>query len=299
MKKQQSVIALIVIAAACVLPCATSNASSCAEAFGAEKCARPATAIAQAVPVERQSPYWAGAGFWDRRHKAKLVEIAAGPKEYDFVFIGDSITHNWEGWSDPKDVEVATKAYENGRLKLPNGPGRKVWDEMKKEFRLLNLGCCGDRTQNVLWRIENGELDGYRTKGVALMIGTNNKESPEEVAAGIKAVMERILEKQPEAKVVLMPIFPRASSRDNGRRRNNDRANEIIRAMADGERVIWLDFNSAFLAADGSVSKTLMPDYLHPDEQGYRIWRAAIEPVMRKVLKRLQLRRAQGEWLQG
>ena len=286
MKKQQSVVALVVIAAACVLPCATSNAASCAAASGSEKCARPATAIAQAVPAERQSPYWAGAGFWDQRHAAKLAEIAAGPKEYDFVFIGDSITHNWEGWSDPRDVEVVTKAYENGRLKFPNGPGRKVWEEMKKEFRLLNLGCAGDRTQNVLWRIENGELDGYRTKGIALMIGTNNGESSEDVADGIRAVVERILEKQPEAKVVLMPIFPCGGSKADKRRQRNERANEIIRDMADGNRVIWLDFNSAFLEPDGSLSKSMMPDHLHPLEHGYRIWRAAIEPVMRKVLRR-------------
>ena len=286
MMKQQTVAALIVIVAACVLSCAKLEAASCAAASGAEKCARPATAIAQAVPVERQSPYWAGPEFWNRRHAAKLAEIDAGPKEYDFVFLGDSITHNWEGWSDPKDVEVVTKAYENGRLKFPNGPGRKVWEEMKKEFRLLNLGCGGDRTQNVLWRIENGELDGYRTKGVALMIGTNNGESPEDVADGIRAVVERILEKHPEAKVVLMPIFPSGGSKADKRRQRNERVNEIIRAIADGNRVIWLDLNNAFLEPDGSLSKTMMPDHLHPLEQGYRIWRAAIEPVMRKVLKR-------------
>ena len=286
MKKQQPILAFIVIVAACVLACDVPKAASCVEASGAEKCARPATAIAQAVPVERQSPYWAGPEFWNRRHAAKLAEIAAGPKEYDFVFLGDSITHNWEGWSDPKDVEVVTKAYEKGRLKFPNGPGRKVWEEMKKEFRLLNLGCGGDKTQNVLWRIENGELDGYRTKGVALMIGTNNGESPKEVAEGIKAVVRRILEKQPDASVVLMPIFPSGGSRDNKRRQRNDRVNEIIRPMADGKRVIWLDFNKDFLEPDGSLSKAMMPDYLHPVEHGYRLWRAAIEPVMRQVLKR-------------
>ena len=247
---------------------------------------RHGATTAEPVSIERQSPYWAGPGFWDRRHAAKLAEIAAGPKKYDFVFIGDSITHNWEGWSDPKDVEVVTKAYEKGVLKFPNGPGRKVWEEMKKEFCLLNLGCGGDRTQNVLWRIDNGELDGYRTKGVALMIGTNNGESPEEVADGIKAVVKRILEKQPEASVVLMPIFPSGSSRDSKRRQRNDRANEIIRHMADGKRIIWLDFNNSFLEPDGSLSRSMMPDYLHPLEHGYRLWRAAIEPVMRRVLNR-------------
>ena len=185
--------------------------------FAALTCAA-ATTDAELVPPERQHPWWTGPGYWDRRHAAKLKEIAAGPKEYDFVFIGDSITHGWEGWSDPVDLEAVDKAYAQGMLKFQNGPGRKVWDEMKKEFRLLNLGCGGDTTQNVLWRLDHGEMDGYRTRGVALMIGTNNGEPAEEIAAGIKAIVRKIIEKQPEAKVVLMPIFPAEHSPSAPRR---------------------------------------------------------------------------------
>jgi len=245
-----------------------------------------ATTVAEPVPVERQSPYWAAPGYWDRRHAEKIREIAEGPGEYDFVFIGDSITHNWEGWNDPVDVECVAKAYEQGRLKFPNGPGRKVWKEMKKEFRLLNLGCAGDCTQQVLWRLDQGEMDGYRTRGVALMIGTNNGESAEEVAEGIKAVVRKILEKQPEAKVVLMPIFPADPNPSGPRRSRNAKASELAKSIADGKRVVWLDFNDAFLAPDGTLSADMMPDYLHPVEPGYRLWRAAIEPVMRKVLRK-------------
>ena len=109
-----------------------------------------ATTDAEPVSAERQHTWWAGPGYWDRRHAAKLKEIASGPKEYDFVFLGDSITHGWEGWSEKADLEAVDKAYGQGMLKFRNGPGRKVWDEMKKEFRLLNLGCGGDTTQNVL-----------------------------------------------------------------------------------------------------------------------------------------------------
>ena len=251
--------------------------------FAVLSCAA-ATTEAEAVSSGRQHTWWAGPGYWDRRHAAKLKEIASGPKEYDFVFIGDSITHSWEGWSDPADLAAVEKAYAQGMLKFQNGPGRKVWDEMKKEFRLLNLGCAGDTTQNVLWRIENGEMDGYRTHGVALMIGTNNNEPAEQVADGIKAVVRKILEKQPNAKVVLMPIFPTGQLPSAPRRLRNARASELAKPIADGERVIWLDFNSVFLDKDGCLSAEMMPDYLHPLERGYRLWRAAIEPVMRKVI---------------
>ena len=249
-----------------------------------------ATTDAEPVSAERQHTWWAGPGYWDRRHAVKLGEIASGPKEYDFVFIGDSITHSWEGWCDPLDLEAVDKAYEKGMLKFRNGPGRKVWDEMKKEFRLLNLGCAGDTTQNVLWRIDHGELDGYKTRGVALMIGTNNGEPAEEIAEGIKAVVRRILEKQPAAKVVLMPIFPAEHSPSAPRRIRNARASELAKSIADGERVIWLDFNSVFLEKDGTLSAEMMPDYLHPLEHVYALWRAAIEPVMRKVLNSAEKR---------
>lgn len=252
--------------------------------FAALTCAA-ATTDAEPVSAERQHTWWAGPGYWDRRHAAKLKEIASGPKEYDFVFLGDSITHGWEGWSEKADLAAVDKAYGQGMLKFRNGPGRKVWDEMKKEFRLLNLGCGGDTTQNVLWRLDHGEMDGYKTHGVALMIGTNNGESAEEIAEGIKAVVRKILEKQPEAKVVLMPIFPAEHSLSAPRRVRNAKASELAKSVADGERVIWLDFNNVFLEKDGTLSAEMMPDYLHPLEHGYRLWRAAIEPVMRKVLK--------------
>ena len=148
----------------------------------------------------------------------------------------------------------------------------------------MNLGCAGDTTQNVLWRIDHGELDGYRARGVALMIGTNNSEPAEEIAEGIKAIVRRILEKQPEAKVVLMPIFPAERSPSAPRRIRNAKASELAKSIADGERVIWLDFNSVFLEKDGTLSPEMMPDYLHPLEHGYKLWRAAIEPVMRRTL---------------
>jgi len=245
-----------------------------------------AASIAAPVLPGNQSPWWAGTGYWTRRHEAKLKEIAEGPKEYDFVFVGDSITHNWEGWSDPIDIAAVEKVYAEGRLKFPNGPGRRVWNEMKREFRLLNLGCGGDTTANVLWRLDHGEMDGYTTKGVALMIGTNNGEEAREVAEGIAAVVRKIQEKQPQAVVVLMPIFPCRELPTAPRRVRNDEVASRIQSLADGARVVWLDFGNDFLEPDGRLSAETMPDFLHPLEPGYRLWRSAIEPVMRRIVGR-------------
>lgn len=249
------------------------------------------TAVAARQPADVASriphvnPWWAGPGFWDRRHEAKLKEIAEGPKEYDFVFLGDSITHNWEGWSDPIDIDVVDRAYRNGVLKFPNGPGRKVYEEMKRDYRLLNLGVGGDSTQHVLWRLGHGEMDGYRTKGVMLMIGANNTSgTPEDVARGVRAVLSKIEEKQPRAKILLLPVFPAGERADSPIRLRHAAINRIIRSFADGGRIVWCDFTERFLEKDGSISPKTMPDFLHPIEEGYRIWRVGIEPSMRRML---------------
>ena len=240
------------------------------------------TTIPAPVAPSEQSPYWAGPGYWDRRHAAKLTEIAVGPKEYDCVFVGDSITHNWEGWSDPMDIAVVTAAYASGELKFPNGPGRAVWEELKAQgLRLLNIGIGGDRTQHVLWRLDHGEMDGYRTRFVSLMIGTNNvDDSPEDRAEGIRAILDKIAERQPEATILLSPIFPCGATRDDPGRISREKTNAIIRRFADGRRIVWLDFNDKFLDAEGNLPEAMMPDYLHPLEDGYRIWATALRPFL-------------------
>ena len=117
------------------------------------------------------------------------------------------------------------------------------------------------------------------------MIGTNNRErNPADVAAGVKAIVDTIRAKHPEAKVVLMPIFPRGKNSSDPRFIANEKANAVIRTYADGKDVILLDFNSKFLGAKGGVAKDLMPDRLHPNEKGYRIWLDAIEPLFRQLL---------------
>ena len=108
--KMKTAMTVTLAVSAFALACTASEAVPSVAASVVQKCAVPETAIARAVPVERQSPRWAGSDFWDRRHRAKLEEIASRPKEYDFVFVGDSITHNWEGWNGARKMREELKS---------------------------------------------------------------------------------------------------------------------------------------------------------------------------------------------
>lgn len=198
---------------------------------------------------------------WEYRCAEKRAEIVDGPKQYDLVFVGDSITHSWERAS-----------------------GSPVLADLRKTYSVLVLGYGGDQTQHVVWRMANGELDGYKAKLFMLMIGTNNGGKPENVAAGIKKIVSQIRERHPEAKVLLLPIFPRDAKPQDGRRVRNDKVNEIIKGYADGKDVLWLDFNAKFLEPDGTLTREMMSDLLHPGTRGYEIWRDSVLPVFRDVV---------------
>ena len=200
--------------------------------------------------------------WWLDRLQRNRNEIADAKGEVDLVFFGDSITHNWE-------------------RRVPN-----LFASLRKTYRTLNLGYSGDCTEHLLWRGENGELDGYKAKCVMLMIGTNNTchrmDKAEDTAAGIKAILEMIARKQPQAKVLLLPIFPVGDSPREKRRVRNEEVNRLIRSYADGEKVIWVDFNAKFLDAKGDV-KGIMPDRVHPNEAGYRLWLDAVMPHFKRI----------------
>ena len=114
------------------------------------------------------------------------------------------------------------------------------------------------------------------------MIGTNNGgDKAESVAAGIKEILAVIAKKQPQAKVLLMPIFPRGETADDKKRVKNEEVNAIIKGYADGAKVIWLDFNAKFLDSTGDTL-WIMPDRLHPNADGYRnIWLPALLPHLK------------------
>ncbi len=200
--------------------------------------------------------------WWQERHEDKLAEAKNGT--WDLVFLGDSITHGWEGI------------------------GKKTWNKYYLKRKALNLGFSGDRTEHVLWRLDNGELDEVLPKVVVIMIGTNNtgarKDPPKAIAAGIEKIIERIEEKAPDAKILLLGIFPRAQKLNSPQRKNNDHANTLISKLSQNKNVIYLNINERFLLPDGTLSREIMPDLLHPKQKGYAIWAEAIEPTLRTLL---------------
>jgi len=197
----------------------------------------------------------------------KFVGIAREGKA-QLVFLGDSITAGWE---------VA---------------GKEVWENSFAQYTPVNFGIGGDRTQHVLWRIENGELDTIKPKAVVLMIGTNNSgfDDAEGIARGVTKIVETIRRKQPQAKILLLAIFPRSEQPSTADKVYPGReklkvVNGIIARLGDGENVHFLDIGDRFLQPDGSLSREIMPDYLHLSSAGYRIWADAIGPKLAELMR--------------
>ncbi len=205
----------------------------------------------------------------ENRHKG-FVDIAK-KGHIDVVFLGDSITDAWGG--------------EGHR---PNSSGSEVWKERFEPLHAVNFGIGGDRTQHVLWRIENGELDGYHPKAVVLMIGTNNlgSNTDEEIADGIKAVVEAIHHKQPHAKVLLLGIFPRGEKATDKNRDRIKNINKMIAKLDDGGKTVkYLDIGDKFTEKNGDLTKEIMPDFLHLSKKGYEIEADAIEKPLKELMK--------------
>jgi lysophospholipase L1-like esterase len=206
------------------------------------------------IPVPRKDAWWM------QRQEKMNAEVAKGGVE--LLMIGDSITHSWEG------------------------PGRKVWQKYYGNRHAVNLGIGGDRTQHVLWRLEHGNLDGIHPKLAVLMIGTNNSGSntPEQIADGVRAIVEKLRSTTPSTKVLVLAIFPRGPNPEFPQRKVNEAANERIAKLADNEHVFYLDINKKFLTDNGTLTKDIMPDLLHPNAKGYEIWASAMEPTVARLL---------------
>jgi lysophospholipase L1-like esterase len=151
---------------------------------------------------------------------------------------------------------------------------------------VLNAGFGWDRTQNVLWRIGHGELDGVNPKLIVIHIGTNNlagtgharANTPAEIAEGIQAVVLQAKAKCPAAKVLLMAVFPRGEKPENPDRARIDAINALLPAIAKTCGATLIDLKERFLEKGGTISKETMPDFLHPAEKGYAIWADALKP---------------------
>jgi lysophospholipase L1-like esterase len=199
-------------------------------------------------------------GNWMKRHDSMTERVKKG--DVDLLFIGDSITQGWEG------------------------AGKMVWAEKYGKRNAVNLGIGGDRTQHVLWRLDNGNIEGIKPKLAVIMIGTNNSGSntSEQIADGISAIVKKLREKLPETKILLLGIFPRGADDENKNRQVNMKANEIVAKLADGTMVEYLDISSKFLDDKRVLSKEVMPDLLHLTPAAYQTWADAIEPHVARMM---------------
>ena len=205
--------------------------------------------------------------WWMPRHEKKLVEIKEGPKEYDLVLVGDSIS---DFWSNEKSG------------------GGKVLKARFGQYKILNLGVMGDRIENMMWRLENGEAEGYKAKVFQVLAGTNNigkRASGEEVAAGVERIVRFLREKFPESRIILMPILPRADRKAGANAKERiDKANELIMKLADGDGVVIMDLRKNFLLETGELNEKLFKDALHPNKDGYNVWADTLEVKLAELL---------------
>jgi len=215
---------------------------------------------------------------WYARHESIVNGQAKADPE--IVFIGDSITHGWEANDDLR------------------GDARGCFAKWFGAYRTLNMGFGWDRIQNVLWRLSHGEMDGTKPRVVVIHIGTNNTapgykrpfpaNTAEEIADGIAAVCRRVREKAPQAKIVLMDVFPRGAKDSSWRAavaQVNAALGDRVRKFGD-TNIVRVNLWNEYVGVDGNIPKDLMFDSLHPTAKGYDIWGAALKPIVETACRR-------------
>jgi len=215
------------------------------------------------IQADIQTAEWSKK-WWMPRHEEKLAQKKT-IGNVGLVFLGDSITHAWDN------------------------KGKTEWHEYYSKYNSLNIGFSGDRTENVLWRLNHGAVDEIEPKLLVLMIGTNNtghrQDKPADTALGIKTILSNIEDKLPNTKVLLLAIFPRGANKADPLRKINDDINNIIKNFDNGDRIHYLDINHIFLDANGDLSKTVMNDLLHPNKNQYKRWAEAMQSKISALME--------------
>jgi lysophospholipase L1-like esterase len=205
--------------------------------------------------------------WWIKRHQAKLTEVASRRGSIKLVLVGDSITQGWE------DREVSAN----------------LWWQYFEPRNTLNLGFSGDRTEQVIWRLQNGEVSSIDPKLTVLLIGTNNtghrQDAATDTALGIKAIIGELRTRLPDMTILLLAVFPRGESPSDPLRLINTEINQLIADYADNRIVHFLDIGHMFIHANGEIRTELIPDLLHLNEEGYRVWAEAMAPHLDRLLE--------------
>lgn len=248
------IFAVVVICAGCLSFCGSAENSEKVNAYKIDPNAHSAV-----IPVPQPPLNWNS--WWMPRHQAVLDRVKQG--NVDLIFIGDSITHGWEN------------------------SGKEVWQKYYAKRNAVNLGFAGDRTQHVLWRLDHGEVAGISPKLAIMMIGTNNSgnndNTAKEIGEGVIAICQKLRHDLPKTKILILAIFPRGE-KPSPQRQKNAAASRLVSTIADNQWIYYMDINDKFLGKDGTLSKDIMPDYLHPNAEGYKVWAQAMEPMVKKLM---------------
>lgn len=221
--------------------------------------------------------------WWKKRQESMNQRVQELGSRAQVIFIGDSITQGWEG------------------------EGKEVWARYYASRNAINLGIGGDRTQHVLWRLENGNLTGLKPKAAVVMIGTNNSNgednTPGQIVEGVRLIVEKLRTTLPDTKIVLLAIFPRGENY-NPQRGKLAQINQVLHKLADERNVFWMDLAPQFLNPDGTLPRALMPDYLHLSPRAYGLWAEGIEDLLSRLVGDTRVTAAtgtapdlSGEWL--
>jgi beta-glucosidase len=226
--------------------------------------ATPPVATPPPLPPAHSAVTPAARDGWAHERFLAINETIKSMKQVDVILLGDSITQGWEA------------------------EGQAAWEAHFSLRRAVNLGIGGDRTQNVLWRLENGNVAGIRPQLAILMIGTNNSNGDDnsvaEIADGITAIVKTMRRKLPKTKILLLGIFPRGEQ-PNHQRGKLLQVNQIISKLHDGQSIHYMDIGHVFVNADGSISPDIMPDGLHLSPRGYELWAQTMEPTLQVLVK--------------
>jgi lysophospholipase L1-like esterase len=222
------------------------------------------------IQIPRDNPCIRPTAARGGRHERFVQEANEG--DFDVIFYGDSITD-------------LLGADDDGR---GNPGGKSIVEKYLSDVKYVNFGISGDTTQGVLWRLQNGEGQGHKPKAVMLMIGTNNmnaQTSAAEVAEGIGAIVLELRKDFPDAKIMLLAIFPRGASPNDANRRKVEECNKIIAKLDDGKRVFFTNINDKFLTPEGRLIGFRTTDNLHPVTEGFDIWISSIAPTLKSWVK--------------
>jgi lysophospholipase L1-like esterase len=245
--------------------------------------AQPAPAQATLANATNASPRQPGRGFalpadkptprLDKNSQLAHEQLVAKAKQgrIDVYFVGDSITRRW-GTKDPQYREL-----------LAN------WTTNFFGWDAGNFGWGADCTQNILWRLENGELDGVNPKIIVVLAGINNvgnvpggDEKVADITRGLQAIVRVCQTKAPAAVIVLTGLFPRNDNLAVIPEINAINAN--LAKLADGKRIRYLNVNDKLADADGKLFPGMSQDKLHPTVKAYQIWADGLKPIFTEIL---------------